>query len=289
MSPTPDPAIFARRAEMSQVPGVLVEGGVPRSRPPPPPRGTRLDDLSTPGLEGEMVYDTKTGNLGLVKDGQFVLIRIPKPYTIRGALLRQMRENPTDSAEEGVPQGRYSVYGPDMSDTAAFTGGLVQGATMEFRDDWASDPKAHRAYLKKLAELHPSAYYSGKLAGAVGTSLMPAGWLLKGGLGVLKLAGAGALVGGSTGAVESLGEWESDPNRSTSENAWDAAGRMGSGGLTGAGWGAGAPLVFGGGCFCAAPGARRPIGGAASTREACARARKCCAGMASIRPTWPNR
>ena len=244
-TPTPDPAIFARRAEMSQVPGVLVEGGVPRPRPPPPPRGTGLDDLSAPGLEGEMIYDdNETGNLGVVKDGQFVL----KKAAMRGkisAALRNMGESPTDSPEEGVPQGRYTVQALDRS--GAFGAGFGQGLTMEFADDWAKDKQAYRAFVKKAAEAYPSDYYAGKVAGALGTSLMPAGWLLKGGLGVLKLAGAGALVGGSTGAVESLGEWESDPNRSKSENAWDAAGRMGSGGMTGAAWGAGTPFIYGGG------------------------------------------
>ena len=207
-SATPGPAIFARPAETSQVPGVLVEGGVPRPRPPPPPRGTRLDDLSAPGLEGEMVYDNETGNLGVVKDGQFVL----KKAAMRGkisAALRNMRESPTDSPKEGVPQGRYTVQALDRS--GAFGAGFGQGLTMEFADDWAKDKQAYRAFVKKAAEAYPSDYYAGKVAGALGTSLMPAGWLLKGGLGVLKLAGAGALVGGSKGPWNSWASGKATP------------------------------------------------------------------------------
>jgi hypothetical protein len=89
-SATPGPETFARTAEPSNVPGVLVEGGVPPPRPMTPPQGLRVDDLS--GLEGRRLYDRKTGSVGEVRDGEFVVIRTERRGKTRSALRKMVED-----------------------------------------------------------------------------------------------------------------------------------------------------------------------------------------------------
>ena len=109
---------------------------------------------------------------------------------------------------------------PAPGSERTFLRGLLQGASLGWADELESlvtggDVEAVRDRNRQAADLSPSAYRGGQLVGGIGTALLPASWVARGigggvraGQGLAGAARTGAIVGGTTGAVEALGEHE---------------------------------------------------------------------------------
>lgn len=133
----------------------------------------------------------------------------------------------------------------DTSAQSPFTRGVMQGASLGWADELSGlvggDAAAAREADASAANASPSSYNAGRLFGAVISpiNLIPAGWLLRAGSGIGRVAGVGAGVGAATGAIESLGE----QNETRGLNA-DTAVRTGVGaGIGGVVGGAVAPAL----------------------------------------------
>lgn len=149
--------------------------------------------------------------------------------------------------EPPAATGRYIVADPEAP--SPFLHGLMQGGSLEWADEIAglvgADKEAFRKRTKQAADISPSSYQAGKLAGTAATMLLPAGWAVRGGAGLAKMAKAGATIGGTTGAVEGLGEYEANPNASMADQITGGGLAAAKGGVVGAVTGGTlAPLLY---------------------------------------------
>lgn len=129
-----------------------------------------------------------------------------------------------------VPSDNNSYAAAQTGREGALEAGTLQGLSLGWADEigglFGADVAGLRARRRAAADSNPSAFRTGQFLGSVASpvNFLPAGWLMRGGAGLGRVAAVGAGIGGATGAAETLGEMDERRGLNTDTVARTAAG-----------------------------------------------------------------